>query len=138
MSPEEYAARKAARSVTNDAAKAEQLAKDLDALCALEDEHGEARVYRHDLPGYMPGLPTLVVARAPLPAEYKRFRDMMRRAKDGKAQGEALDLLVAPCRVYPDAATFERLLSVFPGLGDALARPVLRLAEAAQAEEGKG
>lgn len=138
MSPEEYAARKAARASQNEAPRAEQVAKDLDALCALEEEHGDARVYRHDLPAYVAGLPTMVVVRAPSPAEYKRFRDLMRRAKNGKDQGDALDLLVAPCRAYPDAATFDRMVSVFPGLADAIARPVLRLAEAAQVEEGKG
>lgn len=138
MTPEQYAARKAARAAQNEAPKAEQLAKDLDALCALEDEHGDARVYRYDLPSYVEGLPTMVVFRCPNPVEYKRFRDMMRRAKSGKEQGEALDLLVTPCRVYPDASTFEKMTAVFPGLGDSVSRPVLRLAEAAQAEEGKG
>lgn len=138
MTPEEYEKRRAERAASKEADRAAQLAVDLDALMALEDEHGEGRVYRHDLPAYVPGLPTMVIARTPTPAEYKRFRDMMRKAKTASEQGAAIDLLAAPCRVYPDAEAYDKLLARFPGLGDSLAKPILKLAEGSKEEQGKG
>jgi hypothetical protein len=138
MTPEEYEAKRAARLASKEDQRAAQLAADLDALCALEDEHGEGRIYRHDLPTYVPGLPTMAVVRTPTAAEYKRFRDMMRKAKNDTEKGAAVDLLSAPCRVYPDAPTFDKLLAAFPGLGDALAQPILKLAEGSKQEQGKG
>jgi hypothetical protein len=138
MTPEEYSKKKAARAALQDEPRATQLAIDMDALFALEEQHGEGRIYRHDLPAYVPGLPTMAVVRTPAPVEYKRFRDTMRRAKSDVEKGTAVDVLVSPCIVYPDAPTFDKLLAAFPGLGDSLAQPVMRLAEGGKQEQGKG
>ena len=138
MTPEEYEARKAARKASADEARKAQLAIDLDALFALEEEHGDGMVKRLDLSAYFEGLPTLVAVRAPKPVEYKRFRDMIRKAKDKEAQGKAADLLGTVCRAYPDADTYAKILERFPGVQDTVFKAAAELGDATIADEGKG
>lgn len=139
MTPEEYEAKKAARKESTAKAREAQLAIDLDALFALEDEHGDGRVTRLDLPAYVEGLPTMIIVRTPEPAEYKRFRDMVRKAvKEKDSYGKAADLLGAVCMAYPDKETYEKIVKSFPGVPDNIWQAATKLGDATAADQGKG
>jgi len=135
---EEIQARRAARKAAHEAARVAQAERDLEALDALEVEHGDGRVAQLDLPSYVDGLPTTVLVRIPSGIEYKRFRDQVRRAKSQVDVGAAQDLLASVCVVYPDAATYERVREAFPGTHDSAAIAAIKLADAQRRDEGKG
>ena len=139
-------AKRAARKATQDEARQEQLCTDLEALDALEIEHGDEKVRRVDLKSYVPvspdgtKLPTFVVVRMPSRIEFKRFQDMAKTTKDGK-QGDglkAIDLLASACIVYPDAATYEKLREEVPGVHVSAGTEAARMAAAEAEEEKKG
>lgn len=135
---EEIEARRAERKAKQDEARAEQYAKDLEALDALEAEHGEA-VARLDLKRYAPGHPTFVVLKAPKRDVYKRFCDMVARAKDSAEQRmKAQNMLAESCWVYPtDAGKRAEMLEDFPGLLLSIAISATQLVEGQAAAEGK-
>jgi hypothetical protein len=106
---EKIAEIQARRAAKRDAEKGAYLAQqvlDLEALAALEDEHGFERVFSTVIGGWKPGegSATLVVARLPKRSEsiYKRFEQTIHKAKQGTtAFGDAGDVLARSCIVYP-------------------------------------
>jgi hypothetical protein len=133
MDSADYEARKSARKVEADKAKAEQRAKDLEHLEALEIEHGDACVSAISLGIHKPGLPTMIVVKRPSGPEHNRFRDMVHKEK----RAQALSLLADVTVAYPDAATYKQLKEEFPGIHDSVAIRALKLAQAGIEEEGK-
>jgi len=114
---EEIEARRAERKAALDDQRKAQLAEDLEALDALEVEHGDANVARVNVP-YTPGLPTFVVVRAPKAAEFKRYKERIKSRRDGTPGDPvfAADELGECTRVYPDKETFSKMLEARPGL----------------------
>ncbi len=129
-------ARRAARKAAAAEAQAEQYCKDLEALDALEAEHGDGRVASLKMPAFLPGVPTLCVVSTPTESAFRRFRDMARR-NQGKDPGAALDLLASTCVAYPDKETYAKLCAAFPGTHDCVGAAAVKLAEARAADEGK-
>ena len=137
---EEIEARRAARKAQTKAAFEEQYATDLEALDALEVEHGDHAVatYKLDADRWKPGLPTLVVVHVPESA-YNRFRGMVRKAKDNaEARGAAADLLADSCVAYPARETYSAMRAAYEGLHDNVTIIASKLAEGKSADEGKG
>lgn len=142
MSVEEIEARRAKRKAETEKAKAEQYEKDLEAIDALEIEHGDERVAALKVNGYAPGLPVMVGVVAPAEPVYRRFVAQVRKAgKATDAQGAAQDQLARSCLAYPPASdeqTRKALLDAFPGLLVSVAVEAQRLAELRSEVEGKG
>lgn len=138
MSLADIEKRRAERKASLKEKRDEQYAKDLEALDALEVQYGDDSVAAVETPGYVPGLPTMAVSRAPTKDEYKRFRDMVVRSKGGPAQIEAQDLLADSCVVYPDKETYKAMREAFAGLHVSMAVAAVKLADGKAAEEGKG
>lgn len=136
---EEIEARRAARKAQTEQAKAEQYAKDLEAIDALEVESGE-EIATLTVNGYKAGLPVLVGVKAPSALQYKRFADQIRNAKENlNKRAQAQDLLAESCWVYPsDKDARKAMLEAFPGVLVSIAVEVAKLAELRSAEEGKG
>ena len=109
--------------------KAEQELSDLDALEALEAEHGADRLAQVDI-AHAPGFPTVAVVRTPNAPEMKRFRDTAKGigGRDGdypKAQEELADT----CVVYAsDREVYQKLVERFPSLKPLLAEKCILLA----------
>ena len=135
---EEIEQRRAARKAGVSAARDAQYLIDLEALDALEEEHGDGKVAQLNLPNFTPGLPTMIVVRTPEPRYYKRFEDMVRKAKDADATGRASDMLADCCVVYPDAATYVRVREAYPAVRGPIGHAAVTLAQARAADEGKG
>ena len=93
-------------------AQAEQELADLDALDALEAEHGAAALGKVEIK-HTPGLPTLIVVRTPKRVEMKRFRDQC-KAKDADLS-EAQEQLADLCIVYPAPELRDQLWETYPG-----------------------
>jgi len=119
--------------------RAEQMLVDLDAIDALKSELGHSNVAVVELP-FTPGLPVLIAARCPTPAESKRFQD---RLKEG-AEGEKPDPIAAArevgasCRKYPDDETWARVLAARPGVLVQLGGEALKLVIGKTRAAGKG
>lgn len=149
MTPEQYAERKAARIKAIEEAHAEQLAKDLERLDQLEEEHGYERVVRVNLNGWQPGhgAATFVVARLPMTSEivYKKFQQQIqipvKSAQDAKRADQASDQLGEACMVYPDRKTepelYKATTELAAGIIGHLAAEVVRAVQGKAAEEGK-
>jgi hypothetical protein len=135
----EIEARRAARQAKLAVAKEEQYALDLEALDALEVEHGDGAVARLDPERYVEGLPTFVVLKTPSGAQYKRFCDQLaKQAKDsGKARQDAQDLLAKSCWVYPKQEEQAAMLADFPGILTSIFVRAMQLVEAKQVDLGK-
>lgn len=138
---EERDARRAARREAAEKARAEQHEKDLDALDALEEEHGDSNLARLDIEQHVSGQPTLIVLRKPSSVVYKRFVDQVSKAvekNNAKARRDAQDLLADSCWIYP-ATPEERaaMIEHFPGIKVSIAIRANQLVEAKAAEEGK-
>jgi len=134
--------RRALRAEALAAAKEAQLVTDLEALDALEEEHGAARVARLDIDGWRPGWPTFVVVKAPtgsVPNIYKRYSDHVRNAKGDHVKiGAALDRLGVDSIVYPrEALERSKLLEEFGGVAVSAGRRAVRFVEASEADEKK-
>jgi len=135
----EIEARRNARKAALSSDREEQFAKDLEALDALEVEHGDGVVARLDVDHFVKGHPTFVVVRAPTGIQYKRFADMVTRAgEQATKRREATDMLAQSCWLYPDEAQRKEMLEHFPGLLPAISLRAMQLAEAKAADEGKG
>lgn len=118
-----------------------QYARDLEALDAAELEHGASRVTQIELP-FVPGLPTMVIVRAPKAVEYKRYRDMTRNATqgfgvNGQKTGNAADLLADVCVIYPEAKIYAEVKEAVPGVHDNAFQAAHQLAEGKAVQEGK-
>ncbi len=117
----------------------EQRAEDLEAVDALEQEHGDHNVKTLDV-DCGPGFPTLIAARAASPAELKRYRAMCKPGKNGgePKYAEAGEQLGGAARLYPDSATFAKILEQRPGALLQLGVAAVELATARESAEGKG
>jgi len=134
--------RRAERKVELAKEREAQEATDLEAIDALEMEHGAGGVARLDLERFAKGLPTCVALRTPDPAQYKRFVDQVGKAVEKNNQGarrDAQDLFAKSCWAYPaEQEARDRMLEQFPGLLVSIAIRAAQLVEAKAAEEGKG
>ena len=136
---EEIEARRAARRGQHADERQVQLCFDLEALDELEVAHGDDAVVRIDLDRYLPGLPTMVLARLPKPTEFKRYQDTVKGR--GQREGdpiEASNILALACVLYPEKEVYERVREAFPPLHMNLANTILKAAQGRAAEEGKG
>jgi len=132
--------KRAARKVAIAAAREAQFAVDLEALDALESEHGDGRVARLDVERFVPPHPTFIVLRTPSAVQYKRFCDRVSRASkanDPKARRDAENELGETCWVYPEPDARKAMLEEFPGLLLSVAIRAAKLVEANEVEEGK-
>jgi hypothetical protein len=130
-------ARRAARKEALAAQAKEQRAVDLEALDALEIEHGDSSVRVLDV-AFTPGLPTFAVVRCPKGPESKRYKDRLREGD--KPNGiKAADELGASCLVYPpDGPVRAALLAARPMLLTTAGTSAIELASGKAEEEGKG
>ena len=136
---QELEAKRAARKAALEEQRAAQYAIDLEALDALECEHGDGMVSSVEVPAFSPGLPTMSIVRAPKGVEYKRFRDRIANAKGaGAAIVQAQDELASACRVYPEPEVYKALCEKFAGLHVSASVAAVKLADARAADEGKG
>lgn len=133
--------RRAERKGDTAKARREQLVIDLEALDALEVEHGESCLRTLEVAGFVKGLPTMVIVKSPGgTAFYKRYQDKARRAgKNAEAIGAAQDELAISCIVYPaDPAVKKAMFEAFPGTVPSAAVEVIRFAELRSEDEKKG
>jgi hypothetical protein len=129
------AARKAAVSVEEDAARA----ADLDAIDALEVEHGDSNVSVVHVP-YVHGMPTCAAVRCPKPAEVKRYQSRCKpkHEKDHPDTVAAAEELAAICRIFPaDKEAYAALCAARPGLVVQLGVAAIRLGQGKSDDEGK-
>ncbi|MFA5436663.1 MAG: hypothetical protein WC372_11550 [Candidatus Neomarinimicrobiota bacterium] len=132
----EVEARRAARKAALEEQRLTQRALDLEALDALEVEHGDSNVATLDVP-YSPGLPTLVAVRCPTSPELKRYQARLRERNPNPIT--AAEEVARVCVVFPssDDPTRATLLDARPGLLVQLGTLALGLATGRAAEEGK-
>jgi hypothetical protein len=133
------AERRAARKAELADKAAEQREIDLDAIDALEVEHGDSNIAVLTVP-FTPGLPVMVAARCPKPAEIKRYQTRVRTKKDGSAGDPiaAAEEIAACCRVYPDGDSYDALCTARAGLNVQLGVAAITLSAAKDEAEGKG
>lgn len=135
---EEVKARREARKAELRAKRDAQLAADLEAVDALEVEHGDSNIATLEIE-YVPGLPVMVAVRCPKTHELKRYRDTVKTKRDGSL-GDPIDAAIkvaAVCLVYPDKETFGRVIEARPGVDVQLGLAALKLASAKAEDEGK-
>lgn len=139
MSIEAIQAKRAARKAEAAKAREEQYEKDLVALDALEMELGDDRVRALEMPAHIAGLPVMVVVSCPSKDYYKKFQDMVRRAKgDLSKTAPASEQLADVCIAYPAKDVYAQLRAEFPGIHDQVANAAADLARAKDDAEGKG
>ena len=132
--------RRAARKAEAKKARAEQYAKDLEALDALEQEHGDESVAALEVSGFVKGLPSIVVVKSPGGTPlYKRYTDMVRKAgKNPEGLGKAQELLGEACIVYPsDDETRKAMFDAFPGTKVSAYVRAIKFVELESADEKK-
>lgn len=138
---EEIEAKRAERKAAHEAAEAEQFANDLEALDALEEEHGDGTIGAIKV-RFKKGQPTRAFFKTPTSAQYKRYLDCVHKGVDKKNLGkqrEAQEQLARSCWVYPkDEAAQAAMLEDFPGLLTSMGLAAAALAEGKAEEEGKG
>jgi hypothetical protein len=137
---EELEARLAAKRAERAQLEAMQYEADLEALLALEDEHGVIAAVK--VARFVPGHPTRVFVRTPKSSEYQRFKDLIHRAVERKSlgkQAEAGEQLARMCWVYPGTEEARAaMLDAFPGLLANIQLAATALAEGKAEDEGKG
>lgn len=137
---EEIEAKRADRKAKLQAEADEQRAKDLEALDALELEHGDTSVCHIDVP-YTPGLPTMAIARMPKADELKRYRAGLKVTPGEKldlgASNESAAQLGRTVRLYPDEAVFKEMCAARPDLASQLGTRATKLAQGKAAEDSK-
>lgn len=116
-------------------ARAAQRAQDIEALNALEIEHGDENVASVPIDRFSPGVPTFVVVRALTKHELKRFRDRSKATDAAKAAEEAAESSV----LYPsrDGDVWRALLEAIPGIAVRAGVAAVQLAAGVDAAEGK-
>lgn len=121
-----------------------QLATDLEAIDALEQEHGDSNIVVLKVP-FMPGLPVRIAARTPSDPELKRYRARLKPKNPNQSPDTvaAAEELADVTRVYPprdDAgnALFARLLEARPAVKVQLGAQSVGLAAASADDAGKG
>jgi hypothetical protein len=138
---EDIEAKRAARKAASEAAADEQAATDLEAIDALEQEHGYSNVSVLKVAFVGESLPTRVAVRAPSQGEVKRFRTMVaaRKVRGQDVPGDhvaASEMLGASCLVYPTRDVLEKLCEKRAGLLAQLGGVALQLAIAQDESEG--
>src|SRR4051812_18130236 len=98
---EEIEARRAQRKADAEKGRAAQYEKDLEAVDALETEHGYVLDISLRVANFAPGVPSLVGVRAPSELEYKRFFQSINRAGNADAKMQAHEQLAKTCWAYP-------------------------------------
>lgn len=132
MSAEE---RRAARKEANAKAAAAQREVDLEAIDALEIEHGDANIAIAEIT-YEAGLPVLSAVRRVNDAELKRYQ--ARLANDPKATSSAAAEVGLSCMEYPAKGEVrDALLKARPALTVGLGVLALKLAAGTAIEEAK-
>jgi len=138
---EEIEKRRSERRKAHDDARDAQALKDLEAIDALEAEHGEP-LHTMTANGFKHGVAVKVAFRAPSPTEYKRYCDMVGRAQqknDAIERRRAQEMLAASCLMYPpEGEARKAMLEAFPGVLISLAIESAKVAELRNEEEGKG
>jgi hypothetical protein len=112
---EEIEAARAARRKLVAEATAVQLVVDLEAIDSAEEKYGPENVTTLRVP-YVEGLPVVLAARTPTPAEVKRYRDRVRE-RPGKAPPDhvaANEELGTTCVVYPSREVLARIAEARP------------------------
>jgi hypothetical protein len=138
---EEIEKRRAARRARSVDARAAQHLKDMAALDALEEEHGESRVKALHVKHFVSGLPTFLVVKSPGgTGYYKRFADQIRAAKGNKsAESAAQDMLAESSIVYPtDKDVRAAMLAEFPNMLNDAALAAIHFVTLEAEDEKKG
>lgn len=121
-----------------------QVAIDLEAIDALEVEHGDASIAVIKVP-FTPGCVARVATRTPKPEEVARYRSRTKPKKLGEMpdlHGGAAEL-AAVTRVYPKKgdpdgdAAWALVLASRPGLDSQLGNLAVKLALGSEEEQGK-
>ncbi len=138
---EEVEAKRAELRAASLAAKNTQKLVDLEAILALEVEHGED-IATLEANRFVPGQPVVVGVKAPSADYYKRYQQKVRRAgvaKNSDALGAAGDELAKSCWVYPSEPEAQKaMLDAFPGLLASIFLRVTSLAEMRADDEKNG
>lgn len=120
-------AARAASMLALDVERAEREAEDAEALTKAECEHGPVGVKLATVETSM----GLVILKRPNTVMFRRFQDK------GSFTCDAVEALVRPCVVHPDAKQLDRILGEQPGVLSMLADRVVFLA-GARAQELAG
>lgn len=136
---EDIEAKRVARKEALALQYAEQKAKDLEAIDALEVEHGDSNIAFREIP-FTPGLPVLCAVRTPTTFEVKRFRHRTtpKHEKDKPDVHAAAEELTDVVVVYPSKETFAAMCAARPVIASQMAFVATALAAARDADEGKG
>jgi len=132
----EIQARREQRKAELEAQRLAQRAKDLEAVDALEEQHGMGRVVVSDLEFYTPGLPTLVAMLVPNRNQFKRYQDMCAEKKP-TAAALAAELIGDSCLCYPDKDTHQRVRDAHPGIHVVAATAAIQASAGHREAEGK-
>lgn len=135
----EIEAKRAARKAELQAARDAQKAIDLEAIDALEVEHGDSNIATLEIP-FSPDLPVMLAVRTPKPAELKRYRDRVKAKKDG-TPGDPLmaaQEIAAVCIVYPSKDVYAAVLEKRNGIDAQLGVLAVGLCAGKAEAEGKG
>lgn len=137
-------ARRVARREVAAKAELERLAIDLEAIDALEAEHGHERIKVLSVAYHTPDLPVRVAVRTPDQPEMDRYRATVRDRGEPGSRGfrkgdviKAHEDLAAVTLVYPDEPTFALLCALKPALKGQVGGAAALLATADEEEQGK-
>ena len=136
---EEIEKRRADRRKAHDDARDAQIASDLEAIDALESEHGVLHTMTSN--GFKEGVAVKVAFRTPSAVEYKRYCDMVGKAQqknDAIERRKAQETLAATVMMYPVDDARKAMLEAFPGVLISLAIEAAKVAELRAEDEGKG
>lgn len=139
MSAESVEERRAKRKAEAAEAAKVQREKDLEAIDALEVDHGDSNIDVVEIP-HTPGLPVLLAVRTPTEVEMKRYRATVKPGRDG-APGDSLKAtsdLAAVCVVYPDKDLYKKVLAARPGVDASVGLAAVKLCMGKAESEGKG
>lgn len=147
---EELLEKRAKRKTEREDAERAQKLTDMLAIDAIECELGDSNVSVLEV-DFTPGLPVCLAVRTPTETEIKKYRArLQKRTRDGQADPtapvEAAHDLVdsvdaiggkGPLLVYPDRATFEKMLEARPGIKVQLGVAAIALSTARAETQGK-
>lgn len=129
-------AKRGARKSDVDSREDEQYVTDLEAVDALEVEHGDRNVAVLRV-NYVEGLPVLVAVRAPRDPEVKRFRARVKSEDKDQAVAAAQELGES-CVIYPARDVLAQIVKARGNLLIDCGTKALSLVVAKSADEGKG
>jgi hypothetical protein len=116
-----------------------QRALDLEAVDALEVQHGDSNIDVVDV-AYTPGLPTCFAVRVPTDPEMRRYKSRLK----GIANSKDVDAIAAAeelgesCLVYPAADVREQMKAARSGALSICGTAALKLCQGRLSSEGKG